>query len=100
MKKIFLVGLAILFSTQIANAQNNSNFEIYGNVRFAHIGSDTNADGLGGDNYTMRLRPGVHYNISENQRFSVRLAYLLSKELEPLKATIVADGSVGLHGDR
>ncbi|MBO6536117.1 MAG: hypothetical protein JJ966_07840 [Balneolaceae bacterium] len=93
MKKIFLVGLAILFSTQIANAQNNSNFEIYGNVRFAHIGSDTNADGLGGDNYTMRLRPGVHYNISENQRFSVRLAYLLSKELEPLKATIVADGS-------
>ncbi len=74
-------------------AQDNSGFEVYGNVRFAHIGSDTNADGLGGDNYTMRLRPGIRYHFSENHTFSARAAYLLSKEFEAVNPTLVADGS-------
>jgi hypothetical protein len=88
-----LAFLGILIFPLTIAAQNNSKFEVYGNVRFAHIGSDTNADGLGGDNYTMRLRPGLKYTHSENHSFSARLAYLLSKELEPVKFTLKADGS-------
>ncbi len=85
--------LGIVLFPFTASAQNDSRIEVYGNVRFAHIGSDTNADGLGGDNYTMRLRPGLRFVHSENHSFSARIAYLLSKELEPLKTTIKADGS-------
>jgi len=90
-KSIVFLGIVLFPFT--ASAQNDSKFEVYGNVRFAHIGSDTNADGLGGDNYTMRLRPGLRYHHNENHSFNARLAYLLSKELEPLETTIEADGS-------
>ncbi len=93
MKKIFLVGLIIFCTTQFVFAQTNSKFEFYGNVRFAHIGSTEDAHGIGGDNTAMRLRPGVRYIHSENHSFNVRVAYLLSKEFEPINPTLEADGS-------
>jgi hypothetical protein len=88
-----LAFLGLLLLPLFVSAQSDSSLEFYGNVRFAHIGSDTNADGLGGDNYTMRLRPGLHFNISDNQRFSGRIAYLVSKEFEPIEPSLVADGA-------
>jgi len=91
--RIIVPLLFLIFTTDFVMAQSESPFEIYGNVRFAHIGSDTNADGIGGDNNAMRLRPGVRYNYAEEHSFSMRIAYLLSVELEPLNPTLVADGS-------
>ncbi|MEQ9308425.1 MAG: hypothetical protein RLN90_03160 [Balneolaceae bacterium] len=89
----FRILIIFLLTPFLANGQEKETLEVYGNVRFAHIGSDTNADGWGGDNYTMRLRPGLKYNHSENHSFSARLTYLVSKELEPIKLSLVADGS-------
>ncbi len=90
--KFRLLALFLL-APFLVNAQETDTWEIYGNVRFAHIGSDTNADGWGGDNYTMRLRPGLKYNHSSNHSFSARIAYLVSKEFEPIEPTLVADGN-------
>lgn len=89
----FRLLVVFLLVPLVVNGQEKETWEIYGNVRFAHIGSDTNADGWGGDNYTMRLRPGIKYNHSQNHTFSARIAYLVSKELEPIEPTLVADGS-------
>ncbi len=91
--RIIVTLLFLFLTTDFVLAQSKSPVEIYGNVRFAHIGSDTNADGLGGDNNAMRLRPGVKYNYSDKHSFSMRVAYLVSTELEPIKPTLFADGS-------
>lgn len=87
-----LVFFLVPFITQI-QAQETEKWEIYGNVRFAHIGSTDEAHGWGGDNYAMRLRPGLKYNHSANHTFSARLAYLLSYKFEPIKLTLVTDGN-------
>jgi len=92
MYRLILSTIFLLLISSSLNAQDKS-YEFYGNVRFAHIGSDTNADGWGGDNYTMRLRPGIKFNYSEKHTFSARLAYLVSKEFEPIKPSLVADGN-------
>tara|TARA_R110001599_G_scaffold69410_3_gene195398 strand:- start:172772 stop:173845 length:1074 start_codon:yes stop_codon:yes gene_type:complete len=91
---VFLLLTIFLFSSS-ALAQE-SNLQIYGDVRIAHIGFDTDADGIGGPNSLLRLRPGVKYLFNENHSFSGRLVYLVSKELEPLKFTIKADGNRAL----
>jgi hypothetical protein len=84
-----------LFSSFSINAQDK-NYEFYGNVRIAHIGADTEVDGIGGDNTLLRLRPGIRYNFNENHSFSGRLVYLVSKELESPEFTTVADGNSAL----
>ncbi len=78
-----------------AKAQN-SNLEFYGDFRLAHIGSDTEVDGIGGPNSLLRLRPGAKFMFNENHSFSARLVYLVSKELEPLNVTVKADGNGAL----
>lgn len=89
----FRLFIIFLFAPFLVNGQEKDTWEVYGNVRFAHIGSTDNTHGWGGDNYTMRLRPGLKYNHSANHSFSVRIAYLVSKELESIEPTLVADGS-------
>ncbi len=91
---VFLFFTIFLFSGSI-NAQE-SNLQFYGDIRLAHIGIDTEVDGLGGDNTLLRIRPGIRFLFNENHSFSGRLVYLVSKELEPLTFTVKADGNRAL----
>ncbi len=95
MKFRAIISLAFLFTISgLTNIQaQDKNYEFYGNVRIAHIGSDTEADGIGGDNTLLRIRPGIRYMFNENHSFSGRLAYLVSKDLEPFEFTIKANGN-------
>ncbi len=77
------------------NAQEKK-YEFYGNIRLAHIGADSEPDGIGGDNTLLRFRPGIRYMFSENHSFSGRLVYLISKDFEPVKFTVIADGNQAL----
>ncbi|MBR9918783.1 hypothetical protein GYB29_14165 [bacterium] len=88
---VFLLFTILLFSA--STSAQESNFQFYGNVRLAHIGNDTEASGLGGDNTLLRIRPGVKYFFNENHSFSGRLVYLVSKEAEPFEFTIKANGN-------
>ncbi|CAN0284623.1 unnamed protein product, partial [Chrysoparadoxa australica] len=88
---VFLLFTILLFSA--STSAQESNFQFYGNVRLAHIGNDTKASGLGGDNTLLRIRPGVKYFFNENHSFSGRLVYLVSKEAEPFEFTIKANGN-------
>ena len=91
----FRLLLVLLFTPCLiqVQAQENEKWDVYGNVRFAHIGSTDEAHGWGGDNYAMRLRPGLKYTHSANHSFSARVAYLLSYKFEAVNPTLVADGS-------
>ena len=82
---VLLTGLSIL------KAQNSS-LKPYGNIRFAHLGNSESADGLGGDNTSVRIRIGVSYEFSESHMFRARLAGTLSKDLDQLNFTILSDG--------
>lgn len=90
--KLLSVFLMLFFGVTQLQAQDK-NYEFYGNVRLAHIGADTEADGIGGDNTLLRIRPGIKYFFNENHSFSGRLAYLVSKEFESLDFTIKANGN-------
>jgi hypothetical protein len=95
MKKFtgFLFSLLILCIQTDSTKAQNSEVKFYGDFRVAHIGLDTNADGLGGDNTLLRIRPGIRYFFNENHSFSGRLVYLVSKEAEPFEFTIEANGN-------
>lgn len=95
MRCITSLILTLVLTSNFSFAQQ-SGLDFYGDVRIAHIGSDTNADGIGGPNSVMRFRPGVKYLFNEKHSFSARMVYLVSKELEPLKATVSADGNGAL----
>lgn len=98
MKKIYLslFGILTVFCLSTMSSAQESSYSFYGNVRFAHIGIDTKPDGIGGPNTVMRLRPGIKYFFNETHSFSARLVYLVSKDFEPLKFTIRADGNRAL----
>lgn len=91
-RNVFFVLILVICLTTVSKAQQSS-YAFYGDVKFAHIGIDTEADGLGGPNSVMRLRPGIKYFFNDNHSFSGRLVYLVSKEVEPLKFTLQADGN-------
>jgi len=98
MNKILLSAtfvFLVLLSTSNSYAQSEK-LSFYGDVRLAHIGIDSNADGIGGPNTLLRFRPGIKYQFNENHSFSGRLVYLVSKELEPFNFTIEADGNRAL----
>lgn len=95
MKRIYLsvFGILTVFCLSTISTAQESSYSFYGDVRFAHIGIDTEPDGIGGPNTLMRLRPGIRFFFNENHSFSGRIAYLLSKEFEPLTFTLKADGN-------
>lgn len=86
----FIAVFTVLGVHGTANAQDNS-LTFYGDVRVGHIGNDTNADGLGGNNSLLRIRPGIKYLFNENHSFSGRLAYLVSVEFEDFDVSLEAD---------
>ena len=98
MNKLFLfTSFIILLILGSSNSfAQTEKLTFYGNFRLAHIGSDTEPDGIGGPNTLLRLRPGVKYLFNENHSFSARLVYLVSKELEPINFTVKADGNGAL----
>lgn len=91
---VFSAIFLVLNTTNSFAQSEKSSF--YGDVRLAHIGADTKADGIGGPNTLLRLRPGLKYQLDERHSFSARLVYLVSKEFEPLEFTIKADGNRAL----
>ena len=92
MVKVYLSALFLILTSANSFAQSEK-ISCYGNFRFAHIGSDTKADGLGGPNTLLRLRPGVKYHFNESHSFSGRLAYLVSTDFEPFEFTIKSNGN-------
>ena len=94
--RYFTALILTLVLTSSLNFAQQSRLDFYGDVRIAHIGSDTNADGIGGPNSVIRFRPGVKYLLDEKHSFSARVVYLVSKETEPLKFTLEADGNGAL----
>lgn len=60
--------LTLILTSNFSFAQQ-SGLDFYGDIRIAHIGSDTNADGIGGPNSVMRFRPGVKYLFDEKHSF-------------------------------
>lgn len=95
MRNLFLLffGLFIALNFSVLIKAQELPISFYGDVKFAHVGIDTEADGLGGPNTVMRLRPGVKYFLNDNHSFSGRLVYLVSKEIEPLTFTLQSDGN-------
>ncbi len=83
----FLKGIlsfsALLFisNTFSAFAQETSSFSAYGDVRINYLGTSTDADGIGGNVPFLRIRPGVHYELSETHSFSARAVYIVSRDL-------------------
>lgn len=91
--RIIVLLLFLFFTTDFVLAQSNNPFSFNGNVRFAHLGSDTDALGLGGDNTTIRTRIGASYKINETSSFVGRIAFTFSEDFEQAKFTIAADGN-------
>ena len=93
MRRTLLFSLILLLSAFYNAEAQDSNYKFSGDIRIAHIGNDTNADGIGGPNSLLRFRPGITYTFNANHSFRGRLVYLVSKELEPLDFTITANGN-------
>lgn len=92
MKRIYLSFLFLILVSASSFGQSKK-LAFYGDFRFAHIGSDTKADGLGGQNTLFRLRPGLKYHFNEAHSFSGRFVYLVSTDFEPLEFTLKANGN-------
>jgi len=93
MKVLSSVFLIIFLSVPgLAQTTNSNDLQFYGNLRFAHLGSDTQGDGIGGDNTSLRTRLGLIYHFNENHSLRGRLATTISQEFEEVRFTIKADG--------
>lgn len=92
---IFVAVLILMFANPSLEAQDTK-FEFIGDIRIGHVGSSLDASGLGGDNTLLRFRPGIRFSVDENHSFVSRLAYLVSKEFEPLALTVQANGNSAL----
>lgn len=90
--RIIVPLLFLFFTTDYVLAQSEKPLSFNGNIRIAHLGSDTNADGLGGENTAMRTRVGFNYQINANSSFTGRLAGTFSINFEKTRFTIAADG--------
>ncbi len=92
MKKLVLTVLLSSVFLGASLGQETDNFEWYGNIRFAYLGSDTQGDGFGGENTSVRFRVGGIYTINDKSTFRARLATTISQDFESLRFTVRADG--------
>jgi hypothetical protein len=90
-KAVLIFVFASVFSLN-CSAQYTKSLSFHGNFRVAHLGTDTQGDGLGGDNTSLRSRLGATYKFDEKHSFYGRLAATFSKEFEKPVFTIKADG--------
>ncbi|MFN1835957.1 hypothetical protein AB2B38_011900 [Balneola sp. MJW-20] len=101
MRAILLTLLLFLITSSMVAAQSSSdNIQFYGDFKLVHIGFDTDASGLGGNDINgIRFRPGLRITFNDNHSFSGRMVLLKTIEKEDFEFTIAPNapnGGVGL----
>ena len=89
----FFISVAIMAALFInVQAQDNTQFSLSGNARFAYVSSDGDAfDHFDGTSF-LRVRIGAAYAFNENHGFKARLATSQSSDFPEPVFTIKADG--------
>ena len=84
-----LLTALLLFVT--GQAQDNSNFNFFGNARFSYGSSASDAlEHFDGTSF-LRVRVGGAYDFNENHSFRARIATTQSSEFEPVSLTLASD---------